>query len=86
MEKTYELNDLNALCEELKCFGFNIGIEDFAHCGNSIKCILIELGKFFSTIHNKQQFLDFINKYINPQLTEDEILEFIELEEFTIDR
>lgn len=80
MEKIYETNDIDALLEELKGLAEDLDVKILKICPNKdINCIIGQLKDFYINLNKegvKKNLLEAINKHINPNLTEDDLLNF----------
>ncbi|MFY4789594.1 hypothetical protein ACOTWR_06665 [Aliarcobacter butzleri] len=88
-EFIYEINDINALCEELKALGFDLSEQIVLDCPDrDIDCIIGKLKDFYITLNSeelKRNLLVAINVYISPKIKEDDLLNFEEQDEFDFD-
>ena len=87
MEETYNLDDVDALLEELKGLAVELNEQILLNCPHKdINCIIGQLKGFYYNL-NYNNLLTTINKHISPKITKEELLSFGEPDEvLCIDR
>jgi hypothetical protein len=87
MEETYNINNIDALLEELKEIAGELNGQILSNCPHKdINCIIGQLKGFYYNL-NYNNLLTTINKHISPKITKEELLSFGEPDEvLCIDR
>lgn len=87
MEETYNINNIDALLEELKEIAGELNGQILSNCPHKdINCIIGQLKGFYYNL-NDNNLLTTINKHISPKITKEELLSFGEPDEvLCIDR
>ena len=87
MEETYEIDDIDALLEELGGIAEELSGQILSNCPHKdINCIIGQLKGFYYNL-NDNNLLTTINKHISPKITKEELLSFGEPDEvLCIDR
>jgi hypothetical protein len=92
MEETYNINNIDALLEELKEIAGELNEQILSNCPHKdINCIIGQLKGFYYNLNdnnlNDNNLLAAINKHISPKITKEELLSFGEPDEvLCIDR
>lgn len=92
MEETYNINNIDALLEELKEIAGELNEQILSNCPHKdINCIIGQLKGFYYNLNdnnlNDNNLLTTINKHISPKITKEELLSFGEPDEvLRIDR
>ena len=102
MEETYNINNIDALLEELKEIAGELNEQILSNCSHKdINCIIGQLKGFYYNLNdnnlndnnlndnnlNDNNLLTTINKHISPKITKEELLSFGEPDEvLCIDR
>ena len=92
MEETYNINNIDALLEELKEIAGELNEQILSNCPHKdINCIIGQLKGFYYNLNdnnlNDNNLLTTINKHISPKITKEELLSFGEPDEvLCIDR
>ena len=90
MEETYNINNIDALLEELKEIAGELNEQILSNCPTrDINCIIGQLKDFYISLNSneiKQNLLAAINNHINQEITEEELLSFGDSDEFDFDR
>ena len=90
MEETYEIDDIDALLEELRGIAEELSGQILERCPDKdINCIIGQLKDFYISLNSneiKQNLLAAINNHINQEITEEDLLSFGDSDEFDFDR
>ena len=91
MEETYNINNIDALLEELKEIAGELNEQILSNCPHKdINCIIGQLKGFYYNLNdnnlNDNNLLTTINKHISPKITKEELLSFGDSDEFDFDR
>ena len=90
MEETYEIDDIDALLEELGGIAEELSGQIPSNCPTrDINCIIGQLKDFYISLNSneiKQNLLAAINNHINQELTEEDLLSFGDSDEFDFGR